>query len=185
MNTLTLSIVAVAFALGSGAGALWQRRKYNRILRPMENDLKSSSKALDEAVKKNQTNKTNMSGTGTPLVAAALLASLQAQVTATVTADGAAEVLIDGFQQRLNDAVAAAIGNGATAEQLAPIQAEIDAMQASSAALAASVVANTPAATPPPAEGSSAAPGSGSVGAGSGSAPAAPAAPGTAGSPAT
>ncbi len=77
-----------------------------------------------------------------------VLDNLQAQVTASITVESSAKALIDGFAQRLTDAVAAAIANGATAEQLAPVQAEVDALNASSTSLAASVSANTPAATP-------------------------------------
>lgn len=74
-----------------------------------------------------------------------ILTTLGDQVSRTTTVDGSAKRLIDGFAQRLTDAVAAAVANGATAEELAPVQAEIDALNQSSTELAQSVAANTPA----------------------------------------
>jgi hypothetical protein len=78
-----------------------------------------------------------------------ILANLQAQVTASTTVEASAKALIDGIQARIQTAVDAAIANGATAEELAPVQAEADALKASSDALQVSVVANTPADVPP------------------------------------
>lgn len=75
-----------------------------------------------------------------------ILAALEAQVAATTTVEASAVTLINGFASRVQAAVAAAIANGATAEELAPVQAEINAMQASSNALASAVAANTSAA---------------------------------------
>ncbi len=73
-----------------------------------------------------------------------VLDDLAVQVTASVTVMEGAKLLINGFAQRLVDAIAAAVANGATAEQLAPVQAEVDALKAKSDELAAAVEANTP-----------------------------------------
>lgn len=74
-----------------------------------------------------------------------ILADLEAQVAASVEVETSAATLINGFAARQQAAVDAAIANGATAEQLAPVQAEVDALKASAASLAAAVTANTPA----------------------------------------
>ncbi len=79
-----------------------------------------------------------------------VLQALADQVTASTTVEASAKKLIDGFNQRLQDAIAADIANGATAAQLANVQAEVDAMKASAADLSASVSANTPGGTPAP-----------------------------------
>jgi hypothetical protein len=47
---------------------------------------------------------------------------------------------------KIADGWAAALVNGATAEELAPVQAEVDALRASSDDLTAAVSENTPAA---------------------------------------
>jgi len=75
-----------------------------------------------------------------------LLDDLQAAVTKATTVETSAKALIDGFAARQQAAIDAALANGATAEQLAPVQAEVDALNASADALVASVTANTPAA---------------------------------------
>lgn len=74
-----------------------------------------------------------------------ILDALTAEVTDAITVMDGATVLVNGFTARVQAAVDAALANGATAEQLAPIQTEIDAMKVSAAALAAAV-----AAVPPP-----------------------------------
>lgn len=76
-----------------------------------------------------------------------LLAALDAEVTRAKSVDASAATLIRGITQRVSDAVAAAIKNGATEEQLAPVQAEVDALKASSDDLSAAVSENTPAQT--------------------------------------
>jgi ABC-type branched-subunit amino acid transport system substrate-binding protein len=76
----------------------------------------------------------------------AVLDDLETQVKNTVDAEGAAVVLMNGFADRVTAAVNAAMANGATAAQLAPVTDEVNALKASSAALSAAVVANTPAA---------------------------------------
>lgn len=72
-----------------------------------------------------------------------VLDAIAAAVTKATTVESSATTLINGFAQRLQDAIAAALANGATAEELAPVQAEADALSASADALAAAVAANT------------------------------------------
>lgn len=74
---------------------------------------------------------------------AAVLDALTAQVKANTDAEASAITLINGIAARIQAAVSAAIAGGATAAELAPVQAEIDAMNASATALSAAVVANT------------------------------------------
>lgn len=71
-----------------------------------------------------------------------VLETLRAQVEASTGVEASATALITGFAARLTAAVEAALDNGATAEELAPIQAEVDALNATSTALAAAVAAN-------------------------------------------
>ena len=80
------------------------------------------------------------------MAAADVLKELDQAVTEATTVQSSAATLIRGISGRIGDAVKAAIANGATAEQLAPVQAEVDALQASSADLAAAISENTPAA---------------------------------------
>jgi hypothetical protein len=75
-----------------------------------------------------------------------ILQALADQVKATTDVEASATLLINGFAARIQAAVTAALAGGATTAQLAPIQAEVDAMKASAAALASAVTANTPAA---------------------------------------
>ena len=75
-----------------------------------------------------------------------ILDDLQAQVTASETVESSAVTLINGIAARIQAAVDAAVAGGATAAQLAPVTAEVAALKASSDALSAAVVANTPAA---------------------------------------
>lgn len=72
-----------------------------------------------------------------------VLDDLKAQVDATVGAEQSAVVALNGVAARIQAAVDAAIANGATAEQLAPVQDEVNALKASSDALAAAVAANS------------------------------------------
>ena len=72
-----------------------------------------------------------------------VLQKLADQVAANTQVEASAKALIDGFGARLQAAVDAALANGATEAELAPVQAEVDALAASSADLAASVSANT------------------------------------------
>jgi hypothetical protein len=70
------------------------------------------------------------------------LDNLAAQVSATLGAEASAVTLINGFAARVQAAVDAAVRNGATEAELAPVQAEVDALTASSTALASAVAAN-------------------------------------------
>lgn len=72
------------------------------------------------------------------------LDALAAAVTKATTAEASAVTLINGIAARIQAAVDAAVANGATATQLAPVQAEADALSASADTLAAAVAANTP-----------------------------------------
>lgn len=76
------------------------------------------------------------------------LVDLEREVGETVTVLESATTLINGFQARLDAAVQAALANGATADELAPLtdlSAELD---AKTNELAAAVQANTPAPEP-------------------------------------
>jgi hypothetical protein len=75
-----------------------------------------------------------------------ILTDLDAAVTNATTVQASAAALIRGFSTRLQAAVDAALANGATAEQLAPVQAEVSALNTGAADLTAAVTENTPAA---------------------------------------
>ena len=75
-----------------------------------------------------------------------ILDALQAAVTRATTVEASAVALINGISARIQTAVDAAVANGATAAELAPVQAEIDALSTSAQALSDAVTANTPAA---------------------------------------
>lgn len=77
-----------------------------------------------------------------------VLDQLKAEVAEDVTIMGSATKLINGFAARLQAAVDAALANGATAAELAPVTDEIAALNAGSDELAAAISANTPAAPP-------------------------------------
>lgn len=77
-----------------------------------------------------------------------ILADLEAEVKATEDVEDSAIALISGIADRITAAVAAAIGNGATEAELAPVRAEVDGLKAKRDALAAAVLANTPSAPP-------------------------------------
>lgn len=77
------------------------------------------------------------------------LEDLTTEISTTVTVEASATLLINGFQARIDAAVATASAAGATPEQLegfTKLQSDLDAAQVG---LAAAVAANTPAATPP------------------------------------
>lgn len=76
------------------------------------------------------------------------ITALQQQVTAETTVEQSAITLINGFSGQLAAAVAAAQAAGATPDQLTALHALDQQIQTSSAALAAAVSANTPAAPP-------------------------------------
>lgn len=72
-----------------------------------------------------------------------ILADLEAAVNKATTVQASATALIQGIGDRIAAAVAKAVENGATAEELAPVQVEVDALNASADALSAAVEANT------------------------------------------
>lgn len=72
-----------------------------------------------------------------------VLGDLQAAVTRATTVAASATTLIRGIGGRVQSAVDAAIANGATAEQLAPVQDEVNALNASITELGAAVSENT------------------------------------------
>ena len=74
-----------------------------------------------------------------------ILDDLKAQVEATTAVEASAVILITGIAARIQTAVNAAIEGGATANQLAPVAAELAALKASADQLAAAITANTPA----------------------------------------
>lgn len=80
------------------------------------------------------------------MAVADLLTDLDAKVTKATTVMASAGTLIRGIKDRIQAAVDVAIANGATAEQLAPVSAEVAALDASATDLAAAVSENTPAA---------------------------------------
>jgi hypothetical protein len=71
------------------------------------------------------------------------LEALAAQVTNTTTVMASATILINGIAARIQAAVDAAIQNGATAEELAPVQDEVTALANASNELATAVQTNT------------------------------------------
>lgn len=78
-------------------------------------------------------------------MASPILDTLAAQVTASTQVEASAVLLINGIAARIQSAVDAALAGGATAAELAPVQAEADALKASAQTLADAVAANTPA----------------------------------------
>jgi hypothetical protein len=74
---------------------------------------------------------------------AQVLADLEAAVTKTKTVEDSAVTLINGIAARIQAAVNAALANGATAEELAPVTAEVANLNSAADALAAAVQANT------------------------------------------
>jgi hypothetical protein len=73
-----------------------------------------------------------------------IIDQLTAQVTNATTVEESAVTLINGIGARVDAAVAAALANGATAEQLQPVSDLSTALQTESDALAAAVAANPP-----------------------------------------
>jgi hypothetical protein len=70
------------------------------------------------------------------------LSALTTQVTSTVGVIKSATVLINGIQAKIDAGIAAALANGATAEELAPLQLVADELAAETSALSAAVAAN-------------------------------------------
>lgn len=78
-----------------------------------------------------------------------ILQQLKDQIAANTQVEASAALLINGIAGRIQSAVDAAIENGASAEDLAPVTEEIAALQQSATALSSAVTANTPAAPAP------------------------------------
>jgi hypothetical protein len=72
------------------------------------------------------------------------LDALAQEVTDTVGVEASAVAALDGVAARIQAAVDAALANGATAEQLAPVTDELANLKAAREALAAAVAANAP-----------------------------------------
>jgi len=75
-------------------------------------------------------------------MSAQVLTDLDAAVTNAKGAMESATVLINGIAAKVQAAVDAAMANGATAAELAPVQAQVDALNTDANALAAATVAN-------------------------------------------
>ena len=75
-------------------------------------------------------------------MASPILENLRLQVENTVGVLQSAKVFIDGTATRLQAAVDAALLNGATAAELEPITAEIEALKTNSDAVAAAIASN-------------------------------------------
>lgn len=71
-----------------------------------------------------------------------VLADLAAAVAKAKGAEDSATALINGIAAKIQAAVDAALANGATAAELQPVIDEVNALNASSDALAAAVAAN-------------------------------------------
>jgi len=75
-----------------------------------------------------------------------VLDDLAAQVKVNTDVEASAALALNGVAGRIQAAVDEALANGATAEQLAPVTDEVNALKASADALASAVARNTPAA---------------------------------------
>lgn len=75
----------------------------------------------------------------------ATIADTRDTIARATTVMASAKALIDGFKARLQAAKDEALANGATEEELAPLQAEIDTFDEHADDLAAAVQENTPA----------------------------------------
>ena len=72
-----------------------------------------------------------------------ILDDLALQVQVNTDVEASAVIALNGIADRIAAAVVAAIANGATEEQLAPVADEVAALKISADALAAAVAANT------------------------------------------
>ena len=72
-----------------------------------------------------------------------ILSDLAAAVEKATTVEASAAMLINGIAARIQAAVDAALANGASAADLAPITDEVSKLNAASDALSAAVAANT------------------------------------------
>lgn len=76
---------------------------------------------------------------------AQVITDLTNEVAQSVSVENSATILINGISTRIKDAVAKAIENGATAEELAPLTDVAKQLDESNKALADAITANTPA----------------------------------------
>lgn len=125
---------------------LRKRREWTAELFRLTAILKTSSDALAISVAKGGGPKPKsevftMAGAPAASVDAGL-AAMSAQIQATVGTEASAKALIDGFQARVDAAVAAALAKGATAAQLQEFTDLSAQLKTSSDALAADVAAN-------------------------------------------
>lgn len=67
-----------------------------------------------------------------------------ADVTAAVDVEKSATILINGFQKRLDDGIAAALKAGATANEVVQLKELSNNLKTTSAELSTAVAANTP-----------------------------------------
>lgn len=72
-----------------------------------------------------------------------ILSDLQAQVAKSTEVEASAVILINGIAARVQAAVDAAVANGATEAELAPVADEVKALNTSATALSEAVAANT------------------------------------------
>lgn len=80
------------------------------------------------------------------------IGNVTTDVTQATTVQRSAIVLINGIAGRIDAAVAKALENGATAEELVPLSTLSDELEAATTELAAAVSANTPPPVEPPVE---------------------------------
>lgn len=76
-------------------------------------------------------------------MAAQVLEDLRLSVERTTTVIQSAVTLINGIAARIQTAVDKAVANGASEAELAPVRAEVDALNVSADALASAVQTNT------------------------------------------
>lgn len=72
-----------------------------------------------------------------------VIEQLRAQIARNNEVDASAVLLLNGIRDRIQNAVNEALANGATAEELAPLTAELATLEASTTALSEAVAANT------------------------------------------
>lgn len=80
------------------------------------------------------------------MMAVQVLTDLAAAVARDTDVKSSAVTALNAFPALVQTAIAAALTNGATAAELAPVQDAVNTMNASTDALAAAIVASTPAA---------------------------------------
>jgi hypothetical protein len=85
---------------------------------------------------------------GVPIMANATLQEDIEQVRRTKGVIESATLVINGFAARVDAAIAQAMANGATAEELAPLSQVVDETEAAAGTLAAAVAANPGPVTP-------------------------------------